>query len=201
MIQPVDESAASKRDLRRLLRQRRREFVAARGSLPWLLPEDRFGNRLDCGVTLASYHPYGDEADPAPVVALARSVQAIVAWPRVDADGLMRFYTLGPSQRMIADSSGMMAPAEDGQPANPSIILLPLIGFDRHGTRLGQGGGHYDRALAALDAEGLKDPVLVGQRPIRIGIAWSVQELPVLPRDPWDMPLDHIMTELEWITP
>lgn len=193
MIQPVDDNAPSKGDLRRLLRQRRRAFVEARGGLPWSLPEDRFGDLLDHGATLASYQPYGHEADPAPIVALARSAQASVVWPRVDADALMRFYTLGRSRRMAADASGILAPAEDARPAQPNVILLPLVAFDRTGSRLGQGGGHYDRALSALDAQ--------GHRPIRIGIAWSAQEHPGLPRDPWDMPLDHIITEQEWITP
>lgn len=201
MIQPVDENTPTKRDLRRLLRQRRREFVDARGNLPWSLPDDRFGTMLDRGVTLASYQPFGCEADPSPIIALARTLPTFIAWPRVDADGLMRFYALGPSQRMTADASGMIAPAEDGRPARPGVILLPLVGFDRHGTRLGQGGGHYDRALAALDEQCRDTPVFAGQRPIRIGIAWSVQEMPALPRDPWDMPLDHIITEQEWITP
>jgi 5-formyltetrahydrofolate cyclo-ligase len=202
MIQPDDDSSpATKGDLRRRMRQRRRAFVNARGDLRWSLPEDRFVNMLDRGVTLASYQPYGHEADPAPIVALARALQTFVAWPRVDNDGLMRFYTLGPSQSMIADASGMMVPAEDGRLANPSIILLPLVAFDRHGIRLGQGGGHYDRALAALDEQCRVDPTFSRQRAVRIGIAWSVQECALLPRDRWDMPLDHIITEQEWITP
>jgi 5-formyltetrahydrofolate cyclo-ligase len=53
---------------------------------------------------------------------------------------------------------------------------------------LGQGGGHYDRALS-----------LLGQA-ITVGIAWSIQEIDFLPADPWDMPLNHILTEKEWIS-
>ena len=185
--------ATDKQAIRREMRQRRRDFVAQRSGQLWTLTEDHFGDLLDSGVTLTSYHAYGDEADPAPIGALARSYQAIIAWPRVDGDGLMRFYALGPSRSLDVDSAGMVAPGKDACRAQPDIILLPLVAFDRTGTRLGQGGGHYDRALAALDAQ--------GHRPIRIGIAWSAQEHPGLPRDPWDMPLDHIITEQEWITP
>lgn len=189
--------ATDKQSIRRILRQRRRDFVAARNGQPWTLPEDRFGSLLDHGVTVASYQPYGAEADPEPIVDLARRALAAVAWPRVDADGQMRFYSLGPSQRMTPDASGMMAPAEDAHSARPSLILLPLVGFDRAGTRLGQGGGHYDRALAVIE----QSLDAASPRPVCIGIAWSAQEMPTLPRDPWDMPLDHIITEKEWITP
>lgn len=196
--------ATDKQSIRRTLRQRRRDFVASRNGQPWTLPEDRFGNWLDRGITIASYRPCGAEADPAPIVDLALRAMAFVAWPRVDADGLMRFYALGPSQRIVPDASGIMAPAEDAHPARPSAILLPLVGFDRAGIRLGQGGGHYDRTLATLDGEWRDHndfPAPPGWRPVRIGIAWSVQEMPSLPRDPWDVPLDHIITEKEWITP
>ena len=69
----------------------------------------------------------------------------------------------------------------------PDIVLTPLVGFDRRGTRLGQGAGHYDRAFAAHPAAW------------RVGIAWSVQEVDALPADAWDVPLHAIATEREWI--
>ena len=60
----------------------------------------------------------------------------------------------------------------------PDVIVAPLIAFDRAMNRLGQGGGYYDRAFARFpDA-------------LRIGLAWSAQELDDVPADPWDLPLD-----------
>ena len=55
--------------------------------------------------------------------------------------------------------------------------------------RLGQGAGFYDRAFARLPAA------------LRIGLAWSVQEVDILPADPWDAPLHAVVTEKEWIEP
>ncbi len=66
------------------------------------------------------------------------------------------------------------------------LILLPLVGFDQHGHRLGMGGGFYDRALADL----ARRP----RRPMLIGLAHDCQECPSVPQDPWDHPLDGIMT-------
>ena len=65
-----------------------------------------------------------------------------------------------------------------------SVILIPLLGFDRKGNRLGQGGGHYDRALARLRP----------RRPWLLGIAHDVQEVSAIPTDVWDIPLDGIIT-------
>jgi 5-formyltetrahydrofolate cyclo-ligase len=60
---------------------------------------------------------------------------------------------------------------------------MPLVGWDRQGGRLGMGGGFYDRALA-----GIKGPLLVG-------LAHAVQEVPQVPIDDWDVPLDFVVTE------
>ena len=163
---------------------------------PWTLPsEHRLNNRLDRGVPIASYRPVGSEADPAPIEALAFRAQACTGFPRIDANGLMRFHTLGPSRSFERSPWGFEQPAADGWPLVPALVLVPLLAFDRRGTRLGQGGGHYDRALAALTASESQE----GYRPLKVGIAWSVQEMADLPREPWDIPLDIVITEREWI--
>ena len=61
---------------------------------------------------------------------------------------------------------------------------MPLLAFDRLGTRLGYGGGYYDRTLAILH-----------KRPKLIGLAYEAQELDVIPRQSHDVPLDAIITE------
>ena len=65
--------------------------------------------------------------------------------------------------------------------------VVPVVGFDRAGTRLGYGKGHYDRTIAALRAR--------GRRPPLIGIAFSVQEVDTIPHEPHDVRLDLIVTE------
>ncbi len=70
--------------------------------------------------------------------------------------------------------------------ADHDVVLAPLVAFDASGVRLGQGKGFYDRALAPLAAT---------RRMVLIGIAHSFQQVDELPRQPWDVPLDGIMTE------
>lgn len=72
------------------------------------------------------------------------------------------------------------------------LLLAPLLGFDARGFRLGTGGGYYDRRLARR----------VGCRPLCLGWALAIQEVPAVPRDPWDHRLDGIVTErgLRWPT-
>lgn len=80
---------------------------------------------------------------------------------------------------------GTLAP-EDGAPrVEPDVILMPLLGFDRRGTRLGYGGGYYDRTLAHLK-----------KRPRLIGFAFARQEIELIPRQSHDVPLDTVVTEL-----
>ncbi len=69
------------------------------------------------------------------------------------------------------------------------IVFLPLIGFDRQGYRMGMGGGYYDASLAFLRHRKR------WQRPYLIGVAFEAQRLEALPVDPWDVPLDAVLTE------
>lgn len=84
----------------------------------------------------------------------------------------------------------------DGRPRPAKqldVILLPLLGFDAQGTRLGQGGGHYDRTLSFHRC---------GRRPLFVGYAYSAQEAETLPCEAHDVRLDAVITErgMRWLT-
>lgn len=70
--------------------------------------------------------------------------------------------------------------------AQLDVILMPLVGFDTKGNRLGMGGGYYDRTLAFTKR--------TTKKPLLIGVAHDVQEVDSLPIAPWDIPLDAIVT-------
>jgi len=70
-----------------------------------------------------------------------------------------------------------------------SVVMLPLLGFDRHGTRLGTGGGYYDRMFA------YRRHRHSWHRPLLVGIAFQCQQLAHIERGGHDVPLDAVVTE------
>jgi len=66
-------------------------------------------------------------------------------------------------------------------------LLMPLVAFDNHGNRLGMGGGFYDKTLARYHKENWQTPQL-------IGLAHQCQHVESLPVEPWDVPLNFIIT-------
>jgi 5-formyltetrahydrofolate cyclo-ligase len=79
---------------------------------------------------------------------------------------------------------GTLAPSDLAPRRDPDVVLMPLLGFDASGTRLGYGGGYYDRTLATLS-----------NKPILVGLAYAAQEFDHIPREIHDVPLDAVVTE------
>lgn len=78
-------------------------------------------------------------------------------------------------------------------PQTLDLVLVPLLGFDRRGHRLGTGGGFYDRSFAFL--QGAQRPAA----PVLVGIGYGFQELPEIEAAAWDVRLDFVATERELI--
>jgi 5-formyltetrahydrofolate cyclo-ligase len=77
-------------------------------------------------------------------------------------------------------------------PAQLDLVLMPLVAFDRKGSRLGMGGGFYDTTFAFKQRRSREKPYLVG-------LAHSCQEVSELPVASWDIPLTAIVTDREVI--
>jgi 5-formyltetrahydrofolate cyclo-ligase len=167
--------------LRARLRADRDRF-AAQSSTAIVAPEG-FVRRLTPGTTVATYSPIGSEADPAQLAAAAADRGCRLALPHVtDRASPIRFLLWQPGEPLVPGPFGLSQPASHTEVA-PDIILTPLVGFDARLNRLGQGASHYDRAFARYpDAW-------------RVGIAWAVQQVPVIPTDIWDVPLHAVVTE------
>lgn len=137
--------------------------------------------------TAALYLPLGSEIDTAPLAAEFARRGLKLALPRVDeADAPMAFHAWKPGDPVEADLQGCQAPMASAPTLEPDLFILPLVAFDRTGGRLGQGGGYYDRTLAALRGH---------IRPVFIGLAFCGQEVARVPVDAHDQKLDGILTE------
>lgn len=141
---------------------------------------------LAAGWTFASYRAAGGEIDPGPLAARLMAKGARRLLPRILEDGTLQFLDAPEDAPLTPDATGMQAPPADALQIRPDLVIAPLLAFDRFGGRLGQGGGHYDRALAALRASG---PVRV------VGLAFAGQEVDRLDLEPHDQKLDAVLTE------
>lgn len=104
--------------------------------------------------------------------------------------GHLLFLEYASQTLMVKNKYGIEEPVLACQHVVPTqqldVILMPLVGFDKLGNRLGMGGGYYDRTLAFTRK--------VKQKPMLVGIAHDVQEVDTLPIAPWDIPLDAIVS-------
>ncbi len=175
-----------KAELRTRMRAERVRFAATHGAP--IAPPEPYLAALEPGLVVTAYIPMPGEADPALLVEAARRAGCAIAMPHVvDRATPMRFLRWEPDEELHAGSFGLSQPASDNEALAPDIILTPLVAFDHRLDRLGQGAGYYDRVFARYpDAW-------------RVGIAWSVQEVPVVPSDVWDVPLHAVITELGMI--
>lgn len=184
---------SEKSELRERLRFRRRHAVAGMSpidaavafrALPSPLTE-----RCTPGTLIAGYAAIGDEAPADALLSAARAAGCRTALPwHGDRAGPMQFRLWdGTLDALEPGPFGSLQPRGDAAAVAPDIALCPLVGFDRRGGRLGQGGGHYDRALA-------DHPALYA-----VGVAWAVQEVDAVPMAAHDRRLQAILTEQEWI--
>ena len=135
---------------------------------------------------VAAYWPIRDELDIKPLIVKLMDSGQPVALPVVLGDEEPLELRLWQDGAPLYEAGfGTLAPEYSAPRAKPDLILMPLLGFDKHGTRLGYGGGYYDRTLAHLP-----------KRPRLVGFAFARQEVDHIPREPHDVPLDAIVTEL-----
>jgi 5-formyltetrahydrofolate cyclo-ligase len=99
------------------------------------------------------------------------------------ADGVVHWR---PGAPLTTGRVGVYEPAAGAptHPAVPAVALLPVVGWDARGSRLGRGGGFYDRLFTLLTG-GIT----------RVGLAYEFQECLWLPRDAWDISMEYVITE------
>jgi 5-formyltetrahydrofolate cyclo-ligase len=167
----------------------RRELLAARASIPthvrtgYAQAITERARRLACfegAAAVLGYEAIGAEVDPA----------SLMAW--ASANGASTFI---PGKRASDDPiwAGWPASVESGAKTwltdalpIPIVVVVPGVGYDERGVRLGRGQGFYDRALAGIRAHG---------RTRVVALAFECQVVPELPVDPWDASVDFIVTE------
>ncbi len=179
MAVPSLSASTARTALRRELRKRRLNLE--RDGFFLLTPDPDLGAVFARATIVALYLPVAGEPDPLPVLAATEVALALPALASKHA--LMKFHRWSPGDPLEQSVWGGTQPLANAPTVEPDVILVPLLGFDDAFNRIGQGGGHYDRYLAAHPTAR------------RIGIAWEGQRVPRIAAELWDIPLDAILTE------
>ena len=165
--------------------ERERHVTAASGHLSSLLV-GRFGDALRDQV-LAGYMAMRTEIDPRNVMAAHSGPVCVPVIP--GRDMALEFHRWTPTTAMVEGNFKALIP-QQRDPLVPTVLIVPLLAFDRRGYRLGYGGGFYDRTLADLRA---KDEIFA------VGFAFAAQEMGEVPINDTDEALDYVVTPDEVI--
>jgi len=140
---------------------------------------------------VGGYWPIRSEVDPRPLMrALLKRGQTVALSQILHPKLSWREWR--PGDVLVKGGFGVREPGPDAPECFPRVLLVPLAAFDRRGSRLGYGKGHFDRTIAALSE---LHPV------VTIGLAYAAQEVPSVPAEPHDRRLDLIVTEAGVIVP
>jgi 5-formyltetrahydrofolate cyclo-ligase len=136
------------------------------------------------GASFGVYWPFQAEFDPRPLIDWAIARGSAVALPTVvDKKGPLEYRLWRPGEPLTDGVWNIPVP-EKREVVVPQAVLAPLVGFDRQCYRLGYGGGYFDRTLAALLP-----------RPLAIGVGYELSKIETIYPQPFDMPMDIIVTE------
>lgn len=153
------------------------------------MPEFKASRRIAC------YLPNDGEIDPRSLIAEIWNRKRECYLPCLSRVGNDRlgFAHFTPDTPLVHNRFGIpepdVSPSRWLRAAQLDLILMPLVGFDLHGNRLGMGGGFYDRSLNFLRYR------QHWRKPRLIGLAHDFQRVDKLKAQPWDIPLDWVVTD------
>lgn len=196
----IESAGLSRPQLRRLLRQKRRALSASaqRQAAHELYRQLAQQPQFRRARYIALYLPNDGEIDPRLLLREAQRrgkhtyLPVLSAWPRTK----MVFQRISRHEKLAGNRFRILEPRP--QPARQrkiwalDLVLLPLVGFDDRGGRLGMGGGFYDRSLAYLRQR--KN----WHKPTLLGLAHECQRVDALAMASWDVPLQATVTNKAW---
>jgi 5-formyltetrahydrofolate cyclo-ligase len=188
----VIASAASAKTTLRLMLREQRQALAAQGPHAGDLAAKLFPTERAAGIGFAAgYRPTGGEIDPTPLMKRLAAAGLRLALPvAFDRAEPLKFRAYDFGDRLEPDACNIASPTSEAAVVRPDLVITPLLAFDCKGGRIGQGGGHYDRTLTLLRAQGA---VFV------LGLAYAGQQVADIPLEAHDQRLDAILTEKSYI--
>ena len=142
------------------------------------------------GTVVSGFLPIRSEIDPRPLLAELARRGARLCLPVVTSKTELQFREMVRGAPLVESAFGTIGPDENAAVLDPQVLLMPLSVFDKHGGRIGYGGGFYDRAIEKLLTKGMEVHLL--------GMGFSIQEVAEVPMEKHDQFLHGIITENEF---
>ena len=133
---------------------------------------------------IGGYYPVNSEVDDLELLKKFKKNRFSISLPVIKKNFQMDFYKWSFSDPLKINKYGIPEP-EIKNIVYPDILLIPLVAFDKNLNRLGYGGGYYDRLIKKLSKK---------KNIIKIGLAFSIQEIDKVPINVYDQKLDYIVT-------
>ena len=136
------------------------------------------------GKTVGGYYPYNYEVDAIKILEDFEKKNFLISLPKLKKKFQMNFFKWLTKDPLIINKFGIPEPISD-KILYPSILIVPLVAFDKNLNRIGYGGGFYDRYIKKQKKS---------KKIITIGLAYPFQRVKKIPIDKYDIRLDFILT-------
>lgn len=141
---------------------------------------------------IATYWAVGNELEPASLMHTAWKLGKKLYLPIINVQNTLHFAPLMPTSQFYENHFYIPEPTHHrstlAAPGDMDLVLMPVVGFDACGKRIGMGGGFYDRSFAFKRTRSKRKPLL-------IGMAFDVQYVEGIAQRYWDVKLDGVLTE------
>ena len=134
---------------------------------------------------IGGYFPYNYEVDVIKILEKFEKLKYKISLPRIKKESKMDFFSWSIKDPLTINKYGIPEPTSN-KIMYPSVLLVPLLAFDKNFNRIGYGGGFYDRYIKKIKKD---------KKIITIGLAYSFQRLKKIPTNKYDMKLDFIITD------
>ena len=138
---------------------------------------------------IAAYFAFDNEIDPQPIVQTAIDSGKAVYMPVLGAGKHLHFAPYTPGTELTMNRYNIPEPRCPDDALLPvdemDVLIIPMACFDKNCYRVGMGAGYYDRTLAHVSS----------RQPKKIGLAYEIQRVDSIEPQPWDIPMDMVVTE------
>jgi 5-formyltetrahydrofolate cyclo-ligase len=141
----------------------------------------------DSSNNLGGYYPSNYEIDDLEILDLLEKKNFKISLPVVKKNNQMDFFKWSNNDPLKINKFGIPEPISSKK-FYPDVLLVPLVGYDNDLSRLGYGGGYYDRYIEKIEKI---------KKVIKIGLAFSYQKIKNMPLSKYDKKLDFIITDKE----